>query len=109
MPESGSTWVLKIAETTIYAVRNRFWAILGVRWAHGGRRVGRRQLSGVPQVAVWGRLVAVRGRLGTRIGVYWPIWTPNKAFKGFTEVALGRPNASPRLARDISKAEKVEK
>ena len=66
-------------------------------------------MSGVPQVAVRGWLVAVRGRLGTRIGVYWPIWNPNKAPKGFTEVALGRPNASPRLARDISKAEKVEK
>ena len=90
--------------------------MLGVRWASAGRslgarwaQTGRRWLSGVPQVAVWGRLVAVRGRLGTRIGVYWPIWTPNKAPKGFTEVALGRPTASPRLARDIFKAEKVEK
>ena len=63
----------------------------------------------MPQVAVWGRLVAVRGRLGTQIGVHWPIWTPNKVSKGFTEVALVRLNASPRPARDISKAEQIEK
>ena len=66
-------------------------------------------MSGVPQVAVWGRLVAVRGRLGTHIGMNWPIWTPHKAPKGFAEVALGRLNASPRPARDISKAEKIQK
>ena len=82
---------------------------VGVRCAQAGRGVGRRRLSGVPQVAVWGRLVAVRGQLGTHIGMHWPIWTPNKAPKGFTEVALGRLNASPRPARDISKAEQIEK
>ena len=73
---------------------------MGARWAQAGRR----WLSGMPQVAVRGWLVAV-----PHIGVYWPIWTPNKAPKRFTEVALGRLNASPRPARDISKAEKVEK
>ena len=60
-------------------------------------------------MAVWGRLVAVRGRLTTHIGKNWPIWTPNKVPKGFTEVALGRLNASPRPALAISKAEKIEK
>ena len=99
---SGATWVLKIAETTIYAVRNRFWPFGGSPVAAGWAQGGRRWLSGVPQVAV-------RGRLGTRIGVHWPIWTPKKAPKGFTAVALGRLNASPRPARDISKAETNQK
>ena len=51
---------------------------VGVDWAQGGRRLGRSQLFGVLQVAFWGRLVAVRGQLGTHIGMHWPIWTPTR-------------------------------
>ena len=72
--------------------------------------------AGWAQVVVWGAaggcLGAAGGCPGAAGDTYWHALAdlgPNKAPKGSTEVALGRLNASPRAARDISKAEKVEK
>ena len=72
-----------------------FGCPVGVSWAQGGRR----WLSGVPQVAVWGRLVAVRGRLGTHIGMNWPIWTPQQGSQGVQE---GSGEGKPKARGNIS-------
>ena len=78
---------------------------MGAGWAQAGAQSVVRKAAG-------GFLGAAGGCPGAAGDTYWHALAdldPNKAPKGFTEVALGRPNASPRLARDISKAEKVEK
>ena len=66
---------------------------MGVRWASGGRRLG----VGWAQVVVWGAaggcLGAAGGCPGAAGDTYWHALAdldPNKAPKGFTEVALGR-------------------
>ena len=89
---------------------------VGVRWAQTERRVGGGWARGGAQAVVWGAaggcLGAAGGCPGAAGDTYWHALAdldPNKAPKGSTEVALGRLNASPRPARDISKAEKVEK
>ena len=81
------------------------WCPVGVGWAQGGAQV-------VVRGAAGGCLGAAGGCPGAAGDTYWHALAdldPNKAPKGSTEVALGRLNAFPRRARDISKAEKVEK